>query len=166
MERNSQRINPYTLLSPSKRQSHEPKLTTKYVLKTILTLLTFTISFSTFAQSANNKCDTIYDYAETLLQYENGVKGVMNYMISDLTPILSNCYKRGRILTSSIYLILIIDKEGEVIDVEFKRIQASEKCKEELREKLLTMTGWTPGKQEGNPICSKYQWPINCISWK
>jgi hypothetical protein len=135
-------------------------------LKTILTLLIFATGFSSFGQSVNNECDTIYDFAETLPQYENDVKGLMDYLMTDLAPILSDCYKRDDILTASIYLTLTIDKEGKVIDVEFKRIQASEKCKEELKEKLLNMTCWTPGKQGDVSVCCKYQWPISCINWK
>lgn len=122
--------------------------------------------FSTFAQSANNKCDTIYDFAETLPQYENDNKGLMEYLMSNLVPILSNAYSRDGILTTSIYLTLTIDAAGKVIDVEFNRIQGSEKCKEELRENLLKMTGWSPGIHGDIAVCSKYQWPISCIHWK
>jgi hypothetical protein len=128
--------------------------------------LIFTTGFYTFGQSVDNECDTIYDFVETLPQYENDVKGLMDYLMTDLAPILSNCYKRDDILSTSIYLILTIDKKGKVIDVEFKRIQASEKCKEELKEKLLHMNGWTPGKHENVAVCCKYQWPISCINWE
>ncbi|MEZ4911206.1 MAG: hypothetical protein R2774_10135 [Saprospiraceae bacterium] len=135
-------------------------------LKIVLTLFIFATGYSSYGQSVNNECDTIYDFAETLPKYENDIKGLMDYLMADLAPILSDCYKRDDILTASIYLTLTIDKEGKVIDVEFKRIQASEKCKEELKEKLLTMTGWTPGKQGDLAICCKYQWPISCVNWK
>lgn len=134
--------------------------------KIILTLLIFAIGFSTFGQSVNNKCDTIYDFVETLPQYENNVKGLMDYLMTDLAPVLSDCYTIDGILTASIYLTLTIDKKGKVIDVEFKRIEASEKCKGELRKKLLNMTGWSSGKVGDTAVCSKYQWPISCINWK
>ncbi len=134
--------------------------------KTVLTLVVSTLGFSALGQSTDSKCDTIYDYAETLPHYENDIKGLMDYLMTDLAPILSDCYKRDGILTASIYLTMTIDTEGKVIDVEFRRIQASDKCKEELREKLLSMTSWTSGKQGNTPVCCKYQWPISCINWK
>ncbi len=134
-------------------------------LQTLLTLLIFTTGFSLFGQSAHNDCDTIYDFATTLPHYQNDGKGLMDYLMTDLASILSDCYTRDNIITASIYLILTIDKKGKVIDVEFKRIHATDKCKEELKEKLLTMTGWTPGKQGNKVVCSKYLWPIRCINW-
>jgi len=131
----------------------------------ILTLLGFVTGLSLNAQSVNNQCDTIFDFVETMPKYEDDVKGLMDFVISDLSPILSACYKRDSILTSSISLTLTIDSQGKVIDVEFQRIQASEECKKELRQKLFSMTGWISGKQNEIPICSKYAWPMN-INWK
>lgn len=135
-------------------------------LQTLLTFLIFAAGFFSFSQSVHNDCDTIYDFAESLPQYQNDGKGLMDYLMTDLAPILSDSYTRDNIITASIYLILTIDKKGKVIDVEFKKIHATEKCKEKLKEKLLTMTGWTPGKQGNKAVCSKYKWAIRCINWK
>ncbi len=134
-------------------------------LSNILTLLFLTTTLIVNGQT-DNDCDTVYDMVETMPQYENDVRGLMDYMMEDLTPLLFECYKRDSLLTASIYMTLTIDKKGHVIHVEFNRVKATEQCKNELRQKIMTMTGWTPGKQDGIPVCSKYVWPISCINWK
>lgn len=135
-------------------------------LKTLLTLLILTMALNSYSQTVNCACDSIYDFAETLPQYQNGVKGLSEFLMTDIAPILSDCYRKDNVLTTSIYLTLTINKEGKVINVDFNKILASEKCKEELREKIITMTSWTPAKQGNIAVCSKYQLPIGCILWK
>lgn len=99
-------------------------------------------------------------------QYDKGAEGLKDYLIKELTPILSDCYKRDSILTASMYLILTIDRQGEVVDIYFTRIQATEKCKEELRQKIMTMKGWSSGQKGGQPVCCHYLWSIGCIKWE
>ena len=64
------------------------------------------------------------------------------------------------------YLTMTIDKTGIVIDVEFVRINATDQCKKDLKQKIMTMTSWTPGMKVGKPVCCKYSWPISCIMWQ
>jgi hypothetical protein len=54
----------------------------------ILTLLGFVTGLTLNAQSVNKQCDTIYDFVETMPKYEDDVKGLMDFVMSDLTPIL------------------------------------------------------------------------------
>lgn len=135
-------------------------------LKSILTLLTFALCLDVAGQTGNEDCDSIYKYTETFPQYKNDKKDLMEYFRSDLQPILSNCYKRDSSLITNMILQLTIGKTGRVIDLEFKKIHASEKCKKELREKILTMSGWAPAKHQGLPVCSKFSWSIACLRWE
>jgi len=135
-------------------------------LTIFLTLMVFTTGSPIFGQSVNRQCDTIFAVAEIMPQYQTGLKGLMDYLMTDLAPILSNCCERDSILITSIYLTLTIDNYGEVTDVDFKRIQATEKCKKELKENLMNMTGWIPGKQGDISVCCKYFWPVRCIKWE
>ncbi|MBO0593998.1 hypothetical protein I2486_21570 [Cellulophaga sp. E16_2] len=134
-------------------------------LTSILTLLGLAMSFLVNGQTANCYCDTIFDLVEIKPQYENDVKGLMKYFISDITPIISNCINRDSTLIASMNLTLTIDKKGQVIDVGFPRIQATEMCKKEITNKILNMDGWTSGQMNGITVCSKYVWPIS-INWK
>jgi hypothetical protein len=42
----------------------------------------------------NTMCDTIYSVPETPPKYPNDAKGLMNYSMEKLTPILSNCMQQ------------------------------------------------------------------------
>jgi len=135
-------------------------------LTTILTLFAWLTGLSVSGQAVNNSCDSIYDFVEIMPHYDKGADGLMEYLKTDLAPVLSTCFQRDSILTASIHVTLAINEQGKVIDVDFLRIQATEKCQEELRQKMMDMSGWTPGKQWGLPVCCNYSWPIRCINWK
>lgn len=98
--------------------------------------------------------------------YKNDTKGLADYLNNELIPILSDCYKKDSLLTASIYLTLTINQKGHVIDVKFERINASELCKDKLREKIMSMPEWTAGYIGGKAICCRYLWPISCIKWE
>ncbi|MFK8044143.1 MAG: hypothetical protein AB8B72_01510 [Crocinitomicaceae bacterium] len=132
----------------------------------LMILITILTSLTVIAQPSSHECDSIYEFAEEMPVYQNGMNGLIKYLKSDLIPILVDCNGRDGILTSSLYLSLTIDRQGKVIDVEFQRIQATEQCKKELREKLLTMKGWTSGMQDGIAICCTFSWPISGINWR
>lgn len=134
-------------------------------LNIILTIICYLITFAICGQTNNADCDSIYDFVEIMPKYDNEAIGLMNYLSKDLSPILSDCIKRDSVITASMYLTLTIDKQGHVIDVEYKRIEATDQCKEELRKKIMTMTGWTPGQHNGQPVCCRYTWPVSCIKW-
>ena len=116
------------------------------------------------AQTTN--CDTIYDLPETMPQYENDVKGLTDYLNKKLIPILSDCMKQDGELIASLYIVLTIDAKGNIIDADFPRLHATNNCKEELKQEIITMTGWTPGKINGQAVCSRFSWPISCLKWE
>jgi hypothetical protein len=131
----------------------------------ILTIFCVLTGSELFGQT-NNSCDTIYDFVEKMPQYKNDVNGLADYFLKELTPILSDCYKRESILTSSMYLTLTIDQKGRVVDIDFLRIQATDNCKNELIQKIRTMSGWSPGIHNGEPVCCHFNWPVSCIKWE
>lgn len=123
-------------------------------------------NFGGYAQSGNNGCDTVYDLVETLPQYPGEIDGLMNYLNDELVPVISNCIERDSILTSSLRIILSVNTEGSVFAVDLTRVNATDECKRELREKILTMRGWTAGQKDGKPVCSQFHWPISCLKWE
>jgi hypothetical protein len=138
-------------------------------LKGLLIIFTFFIqlwAFNASGQTKYNVCDSIYHFAEKMPHFIDEERGLMHYMNEEIFSILSDCYSRDSILTTSMNLTLTIDNVGQVIDVKFNRIQASESCKKEIRNKMLDMKGWTAGNQDGVPVCCEYILPIGCIYWK
>ena len=127
----------------------------------VLLLLTVTKSYG-----QTNDCDTIYNNSETIPQYENDFKGLSDYLIKELVPIIANCMERDTDIIVSLYIILTIDSDGRVIDATFPKHNLSSLCKADLKKKLLTMDGWTAGQKDGRPVCSKFNWPIGCLKWK
>jgi hypothetical protein len=135
-------------------------------MKTLLTILFFLTILTSWGQTTHS-CETIYDFPQTLPQYTNNTtKGLMAYLSKKLVPILSGCIKQDREVVTSMHIKLTIDKAGKVIAVDFPRLQASEYCKEKLRNEILTMTGWTAGQMDGKNVCSKFYWPISCLKWE
>ncbi len=66
-------------------------------------------SNESFGQT-NNDCDSIYSFVEIMPEYENGTKGLMDYLSKDLIPILTDCTQSDSTLIASLYLTMTIDK--------------------------------------------------------
>jgi hypothetical protein len=99
-------------------------------------------------------------------QYKNELKGLSDYLTKELVPIISDCIKRDSDIIASLYIILTIDSNRKVIDATFPRHNLTSLCNENLKKKLLTMSGWTAGQKDGRPVCSKFSWPISCLKWE
>jgi hypothetical protein len=99
-------------------------------------------------------------------KYDNDLKGLSDYLMKELVPIIGDCIKRDIDIIASLYIILTIDSNGKVIDATFPKDNLTSLCKDDLKRKLLTMDGWTAGKINGRPVCSKFNWPISCLKWE
>jgi hypothetical protein len=67
---------------------------------------------------------------------------------------------------ASLYLKLLIDRQGRVSDVQITRPQLSNRCGREVRAKLVAMTGWTPARRQGQPVCCWLSLPVSCLKWQ
>ena len=83
--------------------------------------------------------------------------------MNELVPTFNECIHNSNEIISSLHIVLTIDKKGKLIDVEFRKSELASTCKEELKNKILTMKGWDPGKVNGQNVCSKFIWPIGCL---
>jgi hypothetical protein len=136
-----------------------------YTMKKQLVILLSFISYLGIGQ-VNNLCDTIYSVPENAAKYPNDAKGLMNYGMEKLTPILSDCIKQDGEIIASLRMILTIDKAGKVIAVKFQNLNASAECKIKLRTELLAMEGWIPAQMNGINVCSDFYFPISCLTWR
>lgn len=130
----------------------------------ILTVIFFLTVTKSYGQSSG--CDTVYSYVEVMPKYEKEVKGLSDYLMKELVSIIGNCIKRDIEIIANLYIILTIDSNGKVIDATFPRHNLTSLCNEDLKAKLLTMTGWTAGQKDGQPVCCKFNWPISCLKWE
>lgn len=133
---------------------------------TILTIFCLLTGLTANGQLADVSCGTVYKFAEIMPQYDKGTEGLFTYLTDELTPLLSDYFKRDSILIASMHLTLTIDKQGHVAAVDFQRTNATQECKNKLRQKIMTMTGWEPGQIDEQPVCCEYVWPISCILWE
>lgn len=120
-------------------------------------------SSKSFVQA--NTCDSIYSISDVPPKYYKNEQGLMHYVRNELIPIIGLCVRREGDLIYSLFINLTIDCNGNVIDATFSKANLTIKCKEEVKAKLLTMTGWTAGQQGGKNVCCKYFIPISCIYW-
>ncbi len=111
-------------------------------------------------------CDSVYNNPEIMPQFKNEFKGLLDYLKIELVPIIAECIKRDTEIIASLYIILTIDTAGKVIDATFPRYNLTSLCKYDLKQKLLTMNGWTPGQNNRPPVCSKIRLPISCLKWE
>ncbi|MBK7880564.1 MAG: hypothetical protein IPJ83_08415 [Saprospiraceae bacterium] len=135
----------------------------KHFLKilTVVFLLTVTKSFG-----QSNGCDTVYSYVEVMPKYDKDIKGLSDYLMKELVPIIGDCIKRDTEIIASLIIILTIDSNGKVIGATFPKHNLTSFCKDELKKKLLTMNGWTAGQKDGLPVCCEFNWPISCLKWE
>lgn len=126
----------------------------------ILKMIVLMTGLAAYGQTETNECDTIYEFAETMPKYGQEDSELMEYFNKNVVTVLSDCYEREAILISRIYAILTISREGNVIDVEFKKLHATEECREFLKEKILKMKGWTSAKQGNRKVCCRFKLPI------
>jgi len=131
----------------------------------IYTLIFFLLTGTILFGQTTNKCDTIYDFVEIMPQYDKGDQGVIKYIMNELSPVISDCMKRDDSVIASLQIILTIDKTGNVVDATFPKPNATEQCKADMKRKLMTMTGWTAGLSNGQPVCCHRSIPIRCLKW-
>lgn len=120
---------------------------------------------SVFGQD-HSSCDTIYSDVDTMPSYGQGdFQEMYKYFMNEFFPVIGSCMKQEKTMIASISIILTIDQQGKVIDATFPKPEITASCKENLKNKLLTMNGWKPAKKNGQPVCCYVSIPISCIKW-
>lgn len=133
--------------------------------QTIYLLAIYLLASSTVLGQTVSKCDTIYDFVDTMPQYGKGEAALMKYIRNEFIPVVSDCMKRDGELIASLRIVLIIDQNGNVVDATFPKNNTTSACKEEMKKKLETMAGWSAGRLNGKKICCYVTIPIACLKW-
>ncbi|MBL7787533.1 MAG: hypothetical protein JNM36_16630 [Chitinophagales bacterium] len=131
------------------------------ILSTIYVLLTITPIFG-----QTTACDTIHNSPHKMPMYDNDMIGLLQYLSNELMPFIAECRQQDSIMISYLVIVLTIDDKGNVIDATFPKPDLPPTCTARLKQKLLTMQGWTAGEYNGMLVCSKYKWRVSCIRWQ
>ncbi|WP_439879788.1 hypothetical protein ACSX1A_11460 [Pontibacter sp. MBLB2868] len=131
----------------------------------LLTLLFFLNKQTAFAQIALG-CDTVYILTETIPMYEKGDAEATKYLLNEVAPVVSSYNKKNDALVTKVHIDLIINQQGNVVDVEFPNSNISSEFEFEIKQKLLKMKGWKAGIMNGEPVCCRLSFPISCILYK
>lgn len=121
----------------------------KYIL-----LISFLTTFMSYGQNDFEHCDSIIDFPDKeaeLTEYES----TLDLVRAELLPILNDCILDACSYLSIIYISLVINSEGKVVNVEFIKTSLPEKCLIQLEKKLMNTEYWSPGKVGGVDVCSK-----------
>lgn len=110
-------------------------------------------------------CDTVYGSPETPPYYGHDFQAFYTYFDNKVAPVLQECMQQEGTVISSFVVRFTLDYNGQVLDVEFLRINAGEACKQRVRERFMAMDDWSPGWVCGEPVCSYAVWPIRCLKW-
>lgn len=134
-------------------------------MKQLIFLIFLLPVYNNVLSQSNSTCTKIYDGDEVDQEaiYKSGSQSILFDTRKEIYPVFSDCAENGDELITSMRAKLTVDSEGKVIDVVFIRFNASDKCKELVKQKMMSLTGWTPATKDGVNVCSYYYWIISCI---
>ena len=118
-----------------------------------------------YSCAQESRCDSIYTHIDESPAYVGGAAALMDYTGNRMAEVINGCEGANKEMSGKVLVIVTIDTNGKVVDVALSRHQLKKTCEEQLKAKLLTMTGWSPGKLNGQPVCCTYGIMISCIKW-
>jgi hypothetical protein len=114
--------------------------------------------------SQTDSCAVVHRSVDDQPVYGSGMQALMEYFQKALMPVVSRDENKEQ--TTKMMIVLTIDANGRVTDVVLSRHMLCKKSEEELREKILSMPRWSPGRLNGKNVCCRYDWIIGCIKWE
>ena len=100
--------------------------------------------------------DITYVRVQKMPQFGNGDADLLNYLAKNIK------YPRRALelgISGIVYLKFVVDKKGNVRDVQLLR-GIGGGCDEEAVRKVKAMPNWKPGKQMGKPVNVYYNLPV------
>ena len=121
---------------------------------TLISLALLNFSFIN-GPSSKDSCSHIYTVAEEMPQYPGGDKALNKYIRKNLKhPKVGLSLENGTVVVS-----FVVDSQGKVNDAKIlKGLMGS--MNEEALKVITNMPLWTPGKQNGSPVCVECILPI------
>jgi hypothetical protein len=105
------------------------------------------------SKSQKSVCDPIFNVVDKMPEYKEGLHEFYNFLGKEV-HFTERCRPEGKLIFS-----FVIDKEGEVRDIEIDGLSAG--CEENLVNVLKQMPRWEPGTRGGKTVCVKISTVMN-----
>lgn len=107
------------------------------------------------AEEENVKEEEIFQIVEDMPEFPGGQEGLLKYLAGITYPPIA----RENDIEGTVYIRFVIDKSGQVTNVEVAR-GADKILNEAALGHVKKMPAWKPGKQRGKPVKVQYVVPI------
>ena len=107
-------------------------------------------------EKVNGEASHVFDVVEEMPQFPGGAPKLMEYLSQNIhyPKDAMEANKQGRVIVT-----FVVEKDGSISDAKVvKSVDPS--LDEEALRVINTMPDWTPGKQNGEPVNTKYTVPI------
>ena len=130
-------------------------------------IILFCLLFST-NYAFSQQCDRVYQVVDTLACYSKGTStlSMFDFLNNEITPVFKECIDTEKqCYPTRLLLSLIIDKEGNVVEIKHLIVDLEENCKEALSKSILK-SKWNPAVLQGKKVCSRLDIPFSCLRWE
>lgn len=103
----------------------------------------------------------VYSFVEEQPEYSAGMAALMKYVLQNFT-IPATAKERG--IEGSACVTFIVEADGTIKDVIPCR-RNSYYMDEAIAKVIKGMSGWKPGKCNGEPVAVRFRLPISCIKF-
>lgn len=107
-------------------------------------------------KSDTNQEPLVFRIVEAMPEYPGGMEALYKFLTENITN-PENC--RADSIQGTVYVRFIVNKEGNVRDIEVLRSPHEDLSKEAIRVVGL-MPRWTPGRQRGKTVDEYFNLPI------
>lgn len=101
----------------------------------------------------------VYTFVEEQPEYPEGTAALMKYIAKNVTY---SAVARENGLDGTVYIAFIVETDGRIKDVISCR-NDSYYMDEAIAKVIKGMSGWKPGKCDGEPVAVRFRLPIRCI---
>lgn len=122
-------------------------------------LLLMVVSFTINAQNNENKNKVYFEEVDEMPEYPGGKKAMFKF-ISENVQYPENAKKEG--VTGKVFISFVVDKDGNVTDVQIARGVDSDLNKEAVRV-VKKLEKWKPGKKDGELVKVGFTMPIQFV---
>jgi hypothetical protein len=115
--------------------------------------------FEAYGQGLAN-CNKVYNNPHSLPQYKSGVNDLLDFVHTELAPLMADCSNIDALPSSTLTIQLTIDVNGKVVEIILPKSTLPTSCLDALRQKIIDMEGWKPGQVNGQEVCCKIYYPL------
>lgn len=101
--------------------------------------------------------DAIYDVVEEDPQFPGGVEALYKYLAENIVYPMQ---AKDNNISGRVYVSFVVEKDGSISDPKVLR-NIGAGCGEEAVRVVRNMPRWTPGKNRGKPVRTRYNLPVN-----